>query len=76
MEAVKESLLDKVKRQVAEAKGGLNKVAEDTGVSYSWITKFHQGHIQNPGYNTLVMLANYFDKQGEKDGKESSNEVV
>lgn len=43
--------------QLRERKGQWPSVAERTGVSYSWITKFAQGRIPNPGVATLRKLA-------------------
>lgn len=31
-------------------------VAEKAKVSYSWLSKFFNGHIDNPGYATLTRL--------------------
>lgn len=31
-------------------------IAKSCDVSYSWISKFVRGHIQNPGYSTLRRL--------------------
>ena len=31
-------------------------VAEKARVSYSWLSKFFNGHIDNPGYATLTRL--------------------
>lgn len=30
-----------------------------SGVSYSWLSKFVNGHIENPGYVTLRTLRDY-----------------
>ena len=37
-------------------KGDWQKVAADSGVRYSWLSKFANGHIGNPGYSTLTKL--------------------
>lgn len=34
-------------------RGDWRLIAEQSGVSYSWISKFVNGHIPNPGYATL-----------------------
>ena len=39
-----------------ERKGDWQRVARTAGVSYSWLTKFAQGRIPNPGYMTLKRL--------------------
>lgn len=40
-------------------KGDWQAVAEGSGVSYSWLSKFANGHIDNPGYGTLKKLHAY-----------------
>jgi transcriptional regulator with XRE-family HTH domain len=37
-------------------KGDWPRVVADSGVSYSWLSKFVNGHITNPGYATLNRL--------------------
>ena len=37
-------------------KGDWVSLAAESGVSYSWLTKFAQGHIPNPGLATLTKL--------------------
>lgn len=37
-------------------KGEWQAVAAASGVSYSWLSKFANGHIENPGYQTLLKL--------------------
>ena len=37
-------------------KGDWQSVAERSGVSYSWLSKFVNGHISNPGYRKLIRL--------------------
>ena len=34
-------------------------MAKESGVSYSWISKFMNGHIDNPGFTTLKELHAY-----------------
>ena len=45
-----------VKTALAARKGEWQEVAKQTGVSYSWISKFMNGHIENPGFATLKSL--------------------
>ncbi len=46
--------LDTEVRAALEARrGDWKRIAEDSGVSYSWISKFVNGHIPNPGFATL-----------------------
>jgi transcriptional regulator with XRE-family HTH domain len=37
-------------------KGDWLAIARDSGVSYSWLSKFSNGHISNPGFATLLKL--------------------
>lgn len=37
-------------------KGDWMAISKDSGVSYSWLSKFVNGHISNPGYATLSKL--------------------
>lgn len=39
-----------------EKKGDWQAIALASGVSYSWLSKFVNGHIPNPGYTTLMRL--------------------
>ena len=36
-----------------DCKGQWDQVAVRSGVSYSWLSKFFNGHVENPGANTL-----------------------
>jgi transcriptional regulator with XRE-family HTH domain len=49
----------RIKRALEERKGDWQTVALGSGVSYSWLSKFVNGHIDNPGYGTLLRLATY-----------------
>lgn len=49
--------LDQIVMDLLKArKGDWQGVATASGVSYSWLSKFVNGHIQNPGFGTLVKL--------------------
>lgn len=39
-----------------DCKGDLPRISREASVSYSWITKFASGRIENPGYETLRRL--------------------
>lgn len=56
-----ESLDTEVMKLLADRKGEWQAIAKDTasGVSYSWLSKFANGHIDNPGYATLRTLRDY-----------------
>lgn len=52
-----ENPLDIEVRQLLGArKGEWQSIASQTGISYSWLSKFFNGHIDNPGYQTLKGL--------------------
>lgn len=49
--------LDQIVRAALTARRGQWKaIAERCGVSHSWLSKFVNGHIANPGYATLQRL--------------------
>ncbi len=49
--------LDKaVKALLKRSKGDWVRVANASGVSYSWISKFMNGHVANPGLETLLAV--------------------
>lgn len=41
------------KSKLNSVKGRWETVAARSGVSYSWLSKFYNGHVENPGANTL-----------------------
>lgn len=56
-------MLNKVAEALQARKGDWKQIAEDSGVSYSWLTKFAQGRIQNPAYNAIVKLDKVLGKK-------------
>jgi len=49
--------LDQIVLDLLKArKGDWQGVATASGVSYSWLSKFVNGHIPNPGFATLMKL--------------------
>jgi hypothetical protein len=48
-----ENLDTEVLSLLMERKGEWKRIADHSNVSYSWISKFVNGHIPNPGYTTL-----------------------
>jgi hypothetical protein len=47
-------------------KGDWQSIAgEESGVSYSWLSKFVNGHIPNPGYAKLAALQKLLKKRGK-----------
>lgn len=54
--------LDEQLRQALEScRGDWPTIATRSGVSYSWLSKFVNGHIPNPGYETLKKLHSAID---------------
>lgn len=45
-----------VLQALQDRRGDWQEVARASGVSYSWLSKFANGHIGNPGYGTLCRL--------------------
>lgn len=54
-----EPLDQQVRRLLNSRKGQWKVIAAATGISYSWVAKFAQGHISNPGYQRLRNLRNH-----------------
>jgi transcriptional regulator with XRE-family HTH domain len=49
--------LDQIVLALLDARrGDWQAVATASGVSYSWLSKFSNGHIENPGFETLKKL--------------------
>jgi transcriptional regulator with XRE-family HTH domain len=45
-----------VRAALESRRGEWKRIADQAGVSYSWISKFVNGHIPNPGFATLSGL--------------------
>ncbi len=58
---MEDALDTEVRKLLMDRKGRWQAIAEDTAadVSYSWLSKFANGHIENPGYATLKRLRDY-----------------
>ena len=54
-------LLDGIRRQLDALKGRWPEVCDRADVSYSWLCKFAQGRIPDPGVQRLVRLKNAAD---------------
>lgn len=50
------SLDSDVRAALLARKGDWQAIAAGAGVSYSWLSKFVNGRIENPGFATLVKL--------------------
>ena len=56
---MRENLDTQVRDLLNSRKGEWLEIAKHSDVSYSWISKFVNGHIPNPGYATLRDLSAY-----------------
>ncbi|UVH54693.1 hypothetical protein NWF24_17760 [Variovorax paradoxus] len=45
-----------VRELLGSRKGEWQLIASQSGISYSWLSKFFNNHIDNPGYQTLRSL--------------------
>lgn len=50
---------DLVRTELNRRRGEWQTIADESGVSYSWLSKFVNEHIPNPGYETLRKLYAY-----------------
>lgn len=50
-----------------QRRGDWKRIADGSGVSYSWISQFARGRIPNPGYATLTKLREYLKSAPKKD---------
>ncbi|MBI2725422.1 MAG: hypothetical protein HYX42_04150 [Polaromonas sp.] len=55
-----------VRELLNKHKGDWQEIAQSSNVSYSWISKFVNGHIPNPGYATLRDLQAHLAKPSRK----------
>lgn len=46
-----------IRDRLSQRRGEWSDIAEQSGVSHSWISKFVNGRIPNPGYATLEKLS-------------------
>ena len=61
------NLIQDVKQRLIARKGDWLEVAKHSGVSHSWIVKFADGQIKNPGHLTLTKLKEtLMTKKGKK----------
>lgn len=51
---------EEVKEALKRRRGHFKRIAKETGISYSWLSKFASGHIANPGIQKLNKLADLF----------------
>lgn len=55
-----------VRAGLEKAKGDWQAIAEESEVSYSWLSKFVNGHIENPGIETLRKIKRCLDTRGRR----------
>lgn len=46
-----------IRDRLSQRRGEWSEIAQQSGVSHSWISKFVNGRIPNPGYATLEKLS-------------------
>ncbi|CAB3660248.1 hypothetical protein LMG26696_03332 [Achromobacter pulmonis] len=51
------SMITTVRSQLLARKGSWPAICEEAGVSYSWLTKYAQGKITNPGSRQLEAVS-------------------
>ena len=50
-----------VRARLIHFRGEWHAIAEQSGVSHSWISKFVNHKIPNPGFRTLVRISDWLD---------------
>ena len=53
--------MTQIKTYLEDHRGSWPQIAEDSGVSYSWMTKVVQGVIPNPGIQDVQKLLDYIN---------------
>lgn len=48
---------DQLRQAIRERSKTYDEIAQQTGLSKSWIEKFAHGKIKNPGYRTLLKIS-------------------
>lgn len=64
-----EKLLAYVVRELQARKGEWPRIASETDLDYSWLTKLAQGRIPDPGVNKVERLAFYFKGARRRSSK-------
>jgi transcriptional regulator with XRE-family HTH domain len=54
------NFVEQIRNELIARKGRWPDVCKATGVGYSWLTKFAQGKIPNPGISRLQVLHRHF----------------
>ena len=63
------NLESEVRALLQARKGDWKSIAEQSGTSYSWVSKFMNGHIPNPGFRTLSDLHAYLSCENASHGR-------
>ena len=58
-----------LKALLVRRRGDWAEIAAGSGVSYSWLSKFANGHIPNPGFATLCKLHDYLKQRPARKPK-------
>ena len=58
-----------VKALLVRRRGDWAEIAAGSGVSYSWLSKFVNGRIPNPGFATLCKLHDYLKQRPARKAK-------
>ncbi|NMU88601.1 hypothetical protein HGQ98_01690 [Achromobacter ruhlandii] len=58
------SMITTVRSQLLARKGSWPAICEKAGVSYSWLTKYAQGKITNPGSRQLEAVSRCLGEAG------------
>lgn len=66
------SLDIEILKALESKRGEWQEIAAKSGVSYSWLSKFANGHIPNPGYETLKKLGLALAITTEQSKKEAA----
>lgn len=51
---------EEVRDALNRRKGNWERIKNETGISYSWLSKFARNEIKNPGIDYLTRLADLF----------------
>lgn len=69
-----EPLLDRTHDLLASRRDDLTlvQIAEDTELDYSWLSKFAQGRIPNPGVSGVQTLHDYLERDRQRFARRAS----
>lgn len=57
---MKNQTIETIRENLNSFRGAWPTVCSETGLDYSWLTKFAQGKIPNPGFIKIQALNDYF----------------